>query len=991
MTLSQIERLVLTVNSVLDGKRGGGIEIARELAEAYRGFNSRLNQVSALLANGESVQALQISEEQPPLPELIRVLGFPRLAAWRSMCQKSGWVVCEDPDEKKLLKLDEAYAQTAKGRAGSGALMEDYRGRMLRGDRNGAIALLRVQLRKSPEDTWAQKELGTLLEGESRAMLQRLQRVVVQGDGGMAAEILDAFDRAGLAGSGESIYRQADQLRIGFRKKQIEEYARDSFTQMKSWKDADQWGELVQLADTVREGVRTYGSVLPTDSEYQKLLLWAEQRRTQEQKKEQGKHLELELRVLLARLEEERGRQISKNSNMIREDLAHLDRFRRAAEELTHRWAEDLDGRRRREEMLLQEEDKSHGRRTFLAGSLIGVIVLGAIGTGGWLVYQRNVSDREVHSMEELISKREVSAAERYLKDRELSLASEPSPIQSQAERLKSFIVREKKSAKKTVDAIGAFSRGLEDPNRKWSEEQIGISSLTSQVEALAQDLRGEVQTEKERVENRWRKYAAEEKGKRETEQAIVLKSQSAEMATMDPIKETSLQRLTLLLDELHQKMKQWDEEIPPLRPGEAMRLQTKKILQEAQKKMDIAVLLMENRRQLAEAVKKNDVDAYRIVLGKLSENLQLPADFAEKAQIAFKAEMRKGQMNARLWMSYAQEEWPNVVEKGVRFLPVTEGLPKEKVAAKKLSIGLLDDLQAYVVPDPNNPSVQITVFNIGKFKKYERDSVTMIPYAPECYIYDPEENSGPAAFSFRKKLQLGGRREVPQNIREGVSELAQSSGLFGMASKLAEENSVPHEAGPVVQKIFDKIFSATNVNVLGRAYLAQNLSELCQIGSRPYEFGLCFSPTLTGTMTQFRNLDVVDEGRWLWSSIRNPPSETKKYDELFAQKKPSSFCKEALFLSSVARQGVRNQLDFVGFVSESGNFPDLGEGYFLVAEGEGIRIFQGQRHGLRPFCPIFRLSLDPNRILEQAKVESGVSEEESKGFLNSYLPHFLR
>ena len=93
MTLSQIERLVLTVNSVLDGKRSGGIEIARELAEAYRGFNSRLNQVSALLANGESVQALQISEEQPPLPELIRVLGFPRLAAWRSLCQKSGWVV----------------------------------------------------------------------------------------------------------------------------------------------------------------------------------------------------------------------------------------------------------------------------------------------------------------------------------------------------------------------------------------------------------------------------------------------------------------------------------------------------------------------------------------------------------------------------------------------------------------------------------------------------------------------------------------------------------------------------------------------------------------------------------------------------------------------------------------------------------------------------------------------------------------------------------
>ena len=85
------------------------------------------------------------------------------------------------------------------------------------------------------------------------------------------------------------------------------------------------------------------------------------------------------------------------------------------------------------------------------------------------------------------------------------------------------------------------------------------------------------------------------------------------------------------------------------------------------------------------------------------------------------------------------------------------------------------------------------------------------------------------------------------------------------------------------------------------------------------------------------------------------------------------------------------NQLDFVGFVSESGNFPDLGEGYFLVAEGEGIRIFQGQRHGLRPFCPIFRLSLDPKRILEQAKAESGVSEEESKGFLNSYLPHLLK
>jgi hypothetical protein len=75
--------------------------------------------------------------------------------------------------------------------------------------------------------------------------------------------------------------------------------------------------------------------------------------------------------------------------------------------------------------------------------------------------------------------------------------------------------------------------------------------------------------------------------------------------------------------------------------------------------------------------------------------------------------------------------------------------------------------------------------------------------------------------------------------------------------------------------------------------------------------------------------------------------------------------------------------------VDEGGGFPDLGEGYFLVPEGNGVRVFKKERHGLPPFCPIYKIENEPTEAIQKAADRAGIDQIITEKLLQEYLPAF--
>jgi hypothetical protein len=162
----------------------------------------------------------------------------------------------------------------------------------------------------------------------------------------------------------------------------------------------------------------------------------------------------------------------------------------------------------------------------------------------------------------------------------------------------------------------------------------------------------------------------------------------------------------------------------------------------------------------------------------------------------------------------------------------------------------------------------------------------------------------------------------------------------------------------------------------------------MCEGGLRPEQFGMTFSPTLQRKFVELGKLPPVEEGEWLLASKRKDPVKMATYKEFFEPNpKHPGYAKEAIFLSSLAKQcGVK----FVGCVDEEGLFPDLGGGFFVVPSEKGIIIFQKERHGLIPFCPIYKLETEPMIAVQKAAARAGIDFSLAESILKEYVPGII-
>jgi hypothetical protein len=973
MSLLKLERLIQSAHHILEGDSGDGLDVAREIALAGKTLQQRLQQINLLISRGEILQALELAEDSPAIQDSLRLFGFSQANEWRKMCRSKGWPLPEEPDENMVLQLNEAYQVAERGRAGQSGLVEAYRGKMLKGDRLAAVSLLKAHLRRSPSDTWAQGELRNVEEAEARNQYQKLQKYLQTGDEAQIVQQMDSLDNNGFGRPEEEIYICGGNIRHSFRRKEVEADTKEALVRLQDWKTGDHWKEAVQYLDDLRRRAREFSVVLPQQGEFAELVRWIDGRRGSEERKAQILELEARVRAGLARLEEERGRQVKKSRAELVENLADLDRWERQATELAHRWESSLEQRLHRELSLLREDDRAATRKRQVAiGSLIALIA-GALLAAGAMIFQKSTEDRAREVIGKLIREREVKAAEQFLEQRTKDLQG---VLLAEKEKLAAFLEREKAARKRLGDDLKTFDQILKNPTRSWSDEYRLMERLKKAAAELPKDFQGELKNELLKLEDDWKKAADEEKKKREEAEERKLGEIEKEIDGIEAAHGAAVARLGALEGRLDTLADERSSVIEPIRSPETVNLKIQKIRGVLDQKVKMASEIEGFNKRLLEAARKGDVEEFQKELNKMAESIEVPAELAEKARDASRLEKNPEILLSRLWMPYGPETEKNTFSsEALGYLPSGLPLPKEKEAARRLLNDFMDELYEYPVPDSMDK-----ILVRGKIKNSTTEGQKI--WAFNIIVYEPETGK----FEKRPKQQILVSRSLQnEGEPEAMFKFLKESKISEFAKKIDEEENYPRVFQPILAEFFDQLFSENSLDSLGRGYVAKCLKDLSEGGMRPAQFGLQYSPSLQRKINELAKLPEVKEGEWLKPDKKKDLTKAKAYQAFFdITSGQPSFVKETNFLSSLTKG---QSLTLVALVDEAGMCPELGSGVFLVPQEGGIKVFRGQRHGLIPFCPIYRLEKNPQEVIERARSKAGLSPEEAALLVKNNLP----
>jgi hypothetical protein len=975
MSLIKLERLLLEVQRVLDGEQEGAADVAREIAAATKNCNQRLQQVAFLLSKGEAIQALQLAEEPPAIQEVLRLLGFEKIRDWKKLCQQKAWPLPEDPDEKTILQLNEAYLKSEKNKQGHQSLLDAYRGKMLKGDRLSALSLLKAHLRRNPNDGWAVKEHKNVIEAEARSQYQKLHKSLTVMDEATVAQQMDVLDSVGLGNPDQEMYQRGNMVRTGYRKKQIESEVISCQPNLHKWRGGDLWEEAVQYFDDLRQRAREFGVKLPNNGDLYEGMRWADSRRADEIKKVQIAELEGQVRNGLARLEDERGRQQRKTRAETIESLAEIDRWQRRANELSHRLDAGLDQRVARESMMLRQDEAHMARRTKTAIGAFVFLITGTLMAVGWLAFKRGSEDRLKSTIGKLIQDREIKAAESFL---QLKQAELQSTLLADRERLNAFIEREKATCNLVHDEIGKFAQTLRNTERHWPSEFTTLQKLRKDVNALPRDFQNEIQNELDLLENEWQKMAAEEKRRRADIEKNTLQEIELQLDKIGESQSSASSATSILESRLTKVESDREDLIAPLRSGEEIGTWVKKLQQKLIKKKGLVNNIEQFRSKLNEVARKGDLDSFQQLLNEASESSVLPTEIAEKARNAAQLEKKPEVLTLKLWMPYALSDGKSILKEQTSYLPSGLPLPKEKEAAEKLQSEFLSEIYMYQIPDPKR-----VIYVRGKIQNFKREDQG--EYAINIFLFDPESQSSAPRFVKTPKIKVASPLDAPTPVAEPLGELLKKTKISEFTRKISDDENFPLATEPLLANFMDQLFNANSVDPLGRGYVACRLKELCEEGLRPEQFGMTYAPSLRRKFTELGGLPLVEEGEWLLNSKRKDPVKLDSYKKFFElPPQHPGYAKESIFLASLAKQ---HGIKFVGCVDEAGMFPELGDGYFLVPEEKGIKVFRKERYGLIPFCPIYKLDTEPMEAVKNAAARAGIDLPLADSILRQYAP----
>jgi len=974
MSINQLNQTIQAIRDILANKRSADPDIAKDFSELFRSTNRRLNQVSVLLSQNENMQAHSLSEQAPALPDLIRAFGFEKSAEWASLCRKQGWPHPGSFDSRQVMLVLESYGDGSRSKT---SVTDEFRGKMLKGDRAGAVTTLRVALRKNPKDKWAQTELDKILAVETQARIIQMQKILQLGDRDSLNRAFDEYEGLGFPPVEGELFNQIVNECIKYRKTELEKELQNAPAKLEGWKKNGDWGSALEYSDGIRVRAREVGIKIGVKGNLLSLMGWADSCREEENRKNDIKNTEAELKKVLSDYEASISYREKKSLPQIRNQLGTLEQYRRRGEELKHDWTEDLEARRHKIQLHLKKEEAIHLQKMRLGIGTIVFATLAVLTAGGWFVYDKAKAEGEtkkvVQAIEHAKNQKTVTELKKLLQTYEEKDISQDITQKEHKSKIQAEIERAMAGASDVEKAIEDFRLKLGAPKRDWEDEGKELRLIEKRIEECYVEYRTHLGDLKSKAEKHWLKLADE---KRQSDSSTLNKTLSEckmEYEGIKPGDGTAVLRLKPLNDKLHFLIKE-NESMPSAVSLDKGSLENAKELSDrVSKKLKIATEIESIRTEVAQAANEHSEKKYYQALEKLALQPEISAEPLKVLKSVSKLSETAGKLREKIWIPFNDSiQYESAEGRNSLYENAT---PKEKeLSGEIMEAAFLDDIYIYHIPDETAGTLRISkVYSIGKIQDKYQDSRGRW-YAKTCRLFNTDSKEP----DIKKRLQLSTDKTEPTATEEPVSRLFRESGMRFFLEALKEGSAKAPTIN--VGRMMDHIVKATNVPDSGKVFLLQKLAELCAL--RPQIYGVAYLPWYSSYVEKLKETTVKDAE---WLNARSSENYLVNISSL-----PKNSESQIEFFSTLVNTGMSTELILAGFVPENGLFPEITEvqgGYVILLQSGKIEVLDMKKDGLPPYTPIYQLKRNPLEIINHAQKKSGVSDAEVKQYITVNYP----
>ena len=186
--------------------------LASEYSRVCRDLNRRLEQIEAVLDQGDEVQALQMAEIYPPVMEEADILSFFKSTEWSRFCERNQIPVAPEIRIHGVSKLNTLYG---KGISSTHPIYKQLREAVLARNDEKALVIARTIESLSPGDTGAKAERERLERKVFAGLVSELGRSLTSGDTSKILSLLDTIEQVALVeeADGSAEVRSARKIR----------------------------------------------------------------------------------------------------------------------------------------------------------------------------------------------------------------------------------------------------------------------------------------------------------------------------------------------------------------------------------------------------------------------------------------------------------------------------------------------------------------------------------------------------------------------------------------------------------------------------------------------------------------------------------------------------------------------------------------------------------------------------------------------------------
>ena len=903
----RIRRVVEGLRSHLKSKDFGD-EFRSSIASynnSCRQLKQRLEQVDAILLSGNVSGALKMAETDPPVLDLLTLLGFPESQDLKDWCAANGVSFEGRFEEVMIHRLNEAYSAN---RETDTQLEKEYRKAILKKDYASALPIARTVARLQPNDSAAQTELRNTERRYAKQLESKMDAVIHDGDIDAVQKLLVEFDNLRCEDyAGGAVIREARDL---VQKKNNADGLSKISELMETAPEStkiDDWEAFETIYDSILEIKGSLTVELPPDLET-KWTEFCQREREFRAQVTRTNSQRIALEKLKGVVNHAQTARITGQTNELKQTQSSLEALLSAArnaeslevaidDELQSRWSEEVSHLRDRVAKMQKAQ-----RQKRMAISAVSVLVLLAISLVGYFFAR---SSKIVTAAEAILSGKDLSGARAFVNAKypEEWLLGFSQAVKARHEKLHQFIETDVADASILSNKMAAF----EENKGEWSEGMRAMAfadgelkSLYSNVEELSQESARPIRLELDRIENEL--SIIRNSFANELIQEVEQKLKEMEGEVLPQLSLTNSPEK--LLQGLEHATKAISEVAAIDSRGQGvitMSADQKLRVESFEKARNTAMLAIEAHNDfMEELTNAPSVDAYYQLVERgmsveylgspLYQNLtKLPKSFDEGV-------FRKAVFSS------LPVEFTQLISAGTLapLSPPSALLPKEVDAYAEFRFNeMVEGIQFHEVTVPN-PVRKVRVYSRGELKDDGRFSTGdyMRSYISGS-LYFPHVDKGAIKFADYDGMLVSDFTSYGDLPELAMFEALDVDDLLSSQREVISNASNPAPFLRLIDKIRDDSAASEDF----KCFAVVQLFDMMEASDRPEQWGLSYLPDWRNEVEQLRSLGVQN-GDWLKEAASRRLLESKQMLSQFFEGLPLEK------LSRVNQEFIKQTLD---------------------------------------------------------------------------------